>query len=79
MIRDEIAAYVPYNEQERRDRELILDFLDRSPDAFLRSSRLAHMTASAWVVNPTPTARPTCSRWRCGRCGRRRAYGICAP
>ena len=52
MIRDEIAAYVPYNEQERRDKTLILDFLDRYPDAFLRSNPLAHMTASAWVVNP---------------------------
>ena len=52
MIREEIAAYVPYNEQERRDKTLILDFLDRYPDAFLRSNPLAHMTASAWVVNP---------------------------
>ena len=51
MIRDEIAAYTPFNEQERRDRELMLRFLDGNPDAFLRSSRLAHMTASAWVVN----------------------------
>ena len=53
MIRDEIAAYVPYNDQEKRDRELILSFLDHNPDAFLRSNALAHMTASAWVVNPT--------------------------
>ena len=52
MIRDEIAAYVPYNDQEKRDRELILSFLDHNPDAFLRSNALAHMTASAWVVNP---------------------------
>ncbi|MDO4973604.1 MAG: NUDIX hydrolase [Eubacteriales bacterium] len=52
MIRDDIAAYVPYNEQEARDRELILHFLDHNPDAFLRSNTLAHMTASAWVVNP---------------------------
>ena len=52
-IRDEIAAYVPYNEQEQRDQALILDFLDRNADAFSRSNRLAHMTASAWVVNPT--------------------------
>ena len=52
MIRDEIAAYEPFNEQERRDRELILHFLDSNPDAFLRSNTLAHMTASAWVVNP---------------------------
>ena len=52
MIRDEIAAYTPYNEQERQDQALILSFLDRHPDAFLRSNTLAHMTASAWVVNP---------------------------
>ena len=52
MIRDDIAAYVPFNEQEARDKELILHFLDHNPDAFLRSNTLAHMTASAWVVNP---------------------------
>lgn len=51
-IRDEIAAYPPFNEQEQRDQALILDFLDRNADAFSRSNRLAHMTASAWVVNP---------------------------
>ena len=51
-IRDEIAAFKPYNEQEEKDKVLILDFLDRNPDAFLRSNRLAHMTASAWIVNP---------------------------
>ena len=52
MIRDEIAAYAPYNEQEARDKALILHFLDHNPDAFLRSNTMAHMTASAWVVNP---------------------------
>ena len=52
MIREEIAAYVPWNEQEEKDKALILRFLDRNPDAFLRENRLAHMTASAWVVNP---------------------------
>lgn len=52
MIRDEIAAYVPFNEQEERDKTLILSFLDRFPDAFSRENRLGHMTVSAWVVNP---------------------------
>ena len=52
MIRDDIAAYVPFNEQEERDKALILWFLDHNPDAFLRSNTLAHMTASAWAVNP---------------------------
>ncbi len=52
MIREQIAAYVPVNEQERRDKQVILDFLERNGDAFERSNLLAHMTASAWVVNP---------------------------
>ena len=51
-IYDEIARYRPWNEQERRDQALILAFLARNDDAFLRSNALAHMTASAWVVNP---------------------------
>ena len=50
-IREQIAKYVPCNEQEQRDQELILKFIDNSPDAFFRDNRLAHMTASAWVVN----------------------------
>ena len=46
-----IAAYTPWNEQEARDRAQILRFLEQNPDAFLRSNAVAHMTASAWVVN----------------------------
>ena len=46
-----IRAYVPFNEQEEKDRALILSFLEKNEDAFLRSNPLAHMTASAWVVN----------------------------
>ena len=49
---DEIARYQPFNEQELRDKQEILRFLERNDDAFLRQNRIAHMTASAWVVNP---------------------------
>lgn len=52
---EQIKNYRPWNEQERRDQALILDFLARNPDAFCRSNLLAHMTASAWVVNPQRT------------------------
>jgi len=52
-IMDDIARYVPWNEQEQRDQAEILRFLAQHDDAFLRSNRIAHMTASAWVVNPT--------------------------
>ena len=51
-IYEQIKAYRPWNEQERQDQVLILDFLRKNPDAFYRTNLLAHMTASAWVVNP---------------------------
>ena len=51
-MREAIRDYVPYNEQEAADKALILDFLAKNPDAFYRTNRIAHMTASAWVVNP---------------------------
>ena len=51
-IYEEIARYEPFNEQEARDKAVILRFLEQNEDAFLRENRIAHMTASAWVVNP---------------------------
>ena len=51
-IYEQIKAYRPWNEQERQDQVLILDFLRKNPDAFYRTNLLAHMTASAWGVNP---------------------------
>lgn len=51
-IREAIERYIPFNEQETADKALILDFLAKNADAFHRSNLVAHMTASAWVVNP---------------------------
>ena len=51
-IREAIQSYIPFNEQEEADKALILDFLSKNDDAFYRSNLVAHMTASAWVVNP---------------------------
>ncbi len=47
----QIEEYRPYNEQEERDRLLILDWIRNNENAFLRENKVAHMTASAWVVN----------------------------
>lgn len=55
MIREDIQKYCPCCEQEQRDKEIILDFIDNNEDAFLRSNAQAHMTASAWVVNSERT------------------------
>lgn len=44
-------TYIPKNEQEERDRALILDFIAHNPDALLRTNLAAHITASAFVCN----------------------------
>ena len=49
---EQIRRFRPWNEQEERDKALILRFLEEQEDAFLRSNRTAHMTASSWIVNP---------------------------
>ena len=47
-----LQAYNPWNEQEKKDLQLILACLEGCADIFSRENALAHMTASAWVVNP---------------------------
>ncbi len=54
-ITEKIKKYAPCCEQEARDKALILDYLEKNPDAFSRENRIAHMTASAWIVNPERT------------------------
>ncbi|MBR0040481.1 MAG: NUDIX hydrolase [Oscillospiraceae bacterium] len=54
-IAEDIRAYVPCCEQEAADKTVILDFLANNRDAFSRDNRIAHMTASAWIVNPERT------------------------
>ena len=50
-IRQTLADYSPFNEQEEKDRELMLRYLDQFDDLFKRENQLAHFTASSWVVN----------------------------
>ena len=54
-LTEQIRSYQPMNEQEERDKELILHCLETEKDIFTRENRLAHMTASAWIVNPERT------------------------
>ena len=47
-----LQAYQPYNEQEARDRDLLLHMLGSGVDLWTRDNAQAHLTASAWVTNP---------------------------
>lgn len=47
----QLEEYRPFNEQEERDRNIIIRCLKEEKDIFTRDNAMAHMTASAWVVN----------------------------
>lgn len=48
---EQIASYRPWNEQEERDQQQMLEWIRKNENAFSRDNEIAHMTASAWVVN----------------------------
>ena len=50
---EQLERYIPFNEQEEKDREEIRHWLKRDPvDIYTRKNTAAHISASAWVVSP---------------------------
>ena len=54
-LREKIEKYVPYDEQEERDKEQILKFMDTYSDVLTRDNVMGHFSASAFVVNKDRT------------------------
>ena len=50
-LKQQLEQHIPFNEQETRDRLLMLDFLKTGATPFLRDNQTAHFTASAWITN----------------------------
>ncbi len=48
---EDITAFRPYNEQEARDKALLLSLLAGPRELFTRENKTMHMTASAWTLN----------------------------
>ena len=48
---NQIEYYPPFNEHEEKDKALILGWISNNENAFSRENTVAHITASAWVVN----------------------------
>lgn len=46
-----VQNYIPYNEQEEKDKALILQQLS-AENILTRKNHLAHLTVSAWIVSP---------------------------
>ena len=54
-LREQIEKYTPYNEQEEKDKETMLKYIDTFDDVLTRNNEFGHFTASSWVVNKDRT------------------------
>lgn len=54
-LRNQINNFVPFDEQEKKDKEYFLKFIDTFDDVLTRDNIFGHLTASAFVVNKDKT------------------------
>lgn len=54
-VRDIINRYIPCDEQEKRDKEQMLKFIDSFDDVLTRDNVIGHFTAAAFVINKEKT------------------------
>ena len=52
LLRQQLIAYRPWNEQEEADCAELLRRLGQGEDLWTRENRSAHLTASGWIVSP---------------------------
>ena len=50
-LKAKIENYKPYNEQEEKDKQTMLKYIDTFDDLLTRENEFAHFTASSWAVN----------------------------
>ncbi len=50
-LREKIESYIPVDEQEERDKEQFLRFIDNNEDVLTRDNVFGHFSSSAFVVN----------------------------
>lgn len=54
-LKNELLAFVPWNEQELQDQYQCLKLLDTEHDLYNRSNINVHITASPWIINKENT------------------------
>ena len=50
-LKGKIENYKPYNEQEKQDKKVMLDYINNFDNILTRENEFGHFTASSWVVN----------------------------
>jgi 8-oxo-dGTP pyrophosphatase MutT (NUDIX family) len=54
-LKMQIEQYEPFNEQEEKDKEFFLNYIDKFYDVLTRSNELGHFSGSAFIVNKART------------------------
>ena len=54
-LRKQIEKYIPCNEQEKVDKDMMLKYIDTFDDVLTRKNMMCHFTASNWIVNKERT------------------------
>ncbi len=52
---EQIMNYNPVNEQEEKDKKIMLDYIQKNIDYLTRENEVAHFTTSIWTVNKERT------------------------
>lgn len=52
---NQIKEYIPYNEQEKADKELIINAINTYDNLLYRENTIAHITSSGYIVNKERT------------------------
>ncbi|MEF9967378.1 MAG: NUDIX hydrolase [Longicatena sp.] len=51
----ELKEYIPYNEQEKQDIKVFLQYLIKFSDVYERKNIIGHITCSPWITNKEKT------------------------
>ena len=54
-LKEELLKYIPYDEQEEKDKEYYIKFIDTFDNVLTRDNMFGHFSASAFVVNKERT------------------------
>ena len=54
-LKEQIEHFEPFNEQERADKEMMLEYINTFTDVLTRGNKMCHFTASNWIVNKERT------------------------
>lgn len=54
-LKEQIENYIPYNEQEENDKEMMLQYIDTFEDVLTRENKFMHFSASSIILNKDRT------------------------